>query len=181
MAAQRSTIDFLPREDWERGRFGRFLKWALTVGRHIVIFTELIVILAFLSRFKLDRDLTDLNEKIKTQQAIIESWREFEKDFRFLKSQLQTIAELKKTRLEPGEIMNELASLLPSEVSLVEMNVSKEEIEINGIALSESGLSLLMKKLKNSSKFKDLALSQIIMGGREEGIKFQLKGKLGGS
>ena len=33
-------------------------------GRHIVLLTELVVIAAFLSRFKLDRDYADLGDKI---------------------------------------------------------------------------------------------------------------------
>ncbi len=88
MAARKSTIELLPQENWEKGTFGRLLKWALTVGRYIVIITELIVILAFLSRFKFDRDLTDLNEKVKQQQAIVQSSAQFEQKFRFLQKQL---------------------------------------------------------------------------------------------
>ena len=69
--AIKTTIEFIPQEDWEKTSFGKFLKWLLNVGRWIVIVTELIVIIAFVSRFKLDRDLTNLNEKVKQKQAII--------------------------------------------------------------------------------------------------------------
>ena len=61
----KKDINLLPREEFEQKTVGRFLIWALTVGRWIVIVTELIVITAFLSRFKLDRDLANLYEKIR--------------------------------------------------------------------------------------------------------------------
>jgi len=77
MPAQKSQIELLPREEWEETSFGKFLKWLLTVGRYIVIFTELVVILAFLSRFKLDRDLTDLYKQIENKQAIIQNSTDF--------------------------------------------------------------------------------------------------------
>ena len=59
-APKKHEIELLPKEEWEKTSFGKFIKWTLNVGRYIVIATELIVILAFVSRFKLDRDLTDL-------------------------------------------------------------------------------------------------------------------------
>jgi len=179
MAARRTNIEFLPREDWEKGTFGKILKWVLNVGRHIVIFTELIVILAFLSRFKLDRDLTDLGEKIKQQQAIITSWSGFEKEFRFLNQRLQTIEDLRKSQLEAGEILDELASLTPVDVYLSDFNVDNEQISLTATALSEKGLGTLLKNLKGSSKFENVSLSQINVNlEKEMGIEFQLKGKL---
>ena len=84
MAAPKSEIELLPQEGWEKGTLGKLLKWALTAGRYIVIVTELAVIMAFLSRFKFDRELTDLHEEIKQKQAVIQSAQSFETEFRFL-------------------------------------------------------------------------------------------------
>jgi hypothetical protein len=67
----KQEINLLPREEFEKKPIGKFLTWALSIGRYIIIFTELIVILAFLSRFKLDRDLSDLNQSIREKQAVI--------------------------------------------------------------------------------------------------------------
>jgi hypothetical protein len=61
----KKEINLLPKEEFEKKPLGKFLVWALSIGRYIVIFTELIVILAFLSRFKLDRDLADLNQSVR--------------------------------------------------------------------------------------------------------------------
>jgi hypothetical protein len=54
------NVNLLPQDPFFETVFGRFLKWALSIGRYIVIFTELIVILSFASRFTLDRMVTDL-------------------------------------------------------------------------------------------------------------------------
>lgn len=179
MAARKISIEFLPQEEWEKGTFGRVLKWALTIGRHIVIFTELVVILAFLSRFKLDRDLTDLGEKIKQKQAIVASSAQFEKDFRFLDKRLRTIEELRKTQLEAGMVLTELSSLTPADVYLSDFTVNDKQVSLTATALSETGLGIFLKKLKSSPKFENLTLSQVSSGSeREIGIKFQLSGKL---
>lgn len=180
MAARKTTIEFLPQEDWEKGTTGKILKWALTVGRHIVIFTELIVILAFLSRFKLDRDLTDLGEKIKQQQAIVSSWANFEKEFRFLNKRLQTIEEAKKNQPKIEEVLGELTSLVPIDVYFSEISVVDNDVNFTATALSEQGFGTFLKNLKTSSRFQNLTLSQVVSDTEGEiGIKFQIKGELG--
>jgi len=180
MAARKTAIEFLPQEDWEKGAVGKILKWALRGGRYIVIFTELIVILAFLSRFKLDRDLTDLGEEIKQKQAIVQASAQFEKDFRFLNKRLQTIDNLKKDKLEAGVVLEEIANLIPSDVYLSDLSVSKMEVNLNAVAFSEGALAAFLRNLKNSSRFKNLALFQIYIDPEKgAGIRFQLKGNLG--
>ena len=179
MAAQKTSIEFLPQEEWEKTTLGKILKWSLTVGRYIVIITELIVILAFLSRFKLDRDLTDLNEEIKQKQAIIESSAQFEKKFRFLQKQLETIEALNKKQLKVDKVLAELASLTPIDVYLSDFSVEDKKISLTATALSESGLASFLKNLETSSQFENLILSQVNLNKeRGIGIQFQLKSEL---
>jgi len=179
MAARKTAIEFLPQEEWEKGTWGKILKWTLTVGRHVVIFTELIVILAFLSRFKLDRDLTDLGEKVKQQQAIITSWSTFEKEFRFLNKRLQAIEELKKNQIEAALVLDELASLTPLDIVIFDFSVFNKQLSLAASAFSEGGLETFLRNLKNSPKFKDIKLTQISLNQEKEvGIKFQAKGEL---
>lgn len=177
MTAQTSTIEFLPQEDWEKGALGKILKWIITVGRHIVIFTELIVILAFLSRFKFDRDLTDLGEKIKQQQAIISSWSSFEKEFRFLQTRLEKIEQIQKDQLSVGEILTEISQKIPSEVSLSSLEINKDEkITLAANSLTERGVGLFLSNLKKSSLFKEVNLTAISLNQEKGGeIKFQIE------
>ena len=179
MAARKSTIELLPQEDWEKGSLGKVLKWALTVGRYIVIVTELIVILAFLSRFKFDRDLTDLNEEIKQKQAVVQSSAQFEEKFRFLQKQLLTIETLEKKRLQTNKVSTELASLTPIDVYLSDLNIAEKEVSLTATALSEGGLATFLNSLKKSTFFEKITLAQVSSGSQETiGINFQLKSEL---
>jgi hypothetical protein len=53
-ARKKKTINFLPEDELEKSPIGRFLKWALKAGRYIIVLTELIVVVVFISRFRLD-------------------------------------------------------------------------------------------------------------------------------
>lgn len=172
MAAREKEISLLPREEFEKTRFGRFLKWALSFGRWIVIITELIVILCFLSRFKLDRDLTDLGEKIKQQQAIIASFGDLEENFRNLQKRLSTIDDLEKQQLGVSSFLDEISRLVPLDVSLGDLVVGEKKVKISAIALSEAGLNSFIEEL-SKSKFNKIALENVSREKSGE-IKFSL-------
>lgn len=180
MAARKKTIEFLPQEEWEKGPIGKILKWVITVGRHIVIFTELIVILAFLSRFKFDRDLTDLGEKIKQQQAIVNSWSSFEKEFRFLKTRLNEVEKITKSQSDYSGLLDEISTLTPGDVTISSLEIRNgKEFNLDAVSLSESGVSLFIRKLKNSPKFTSVALTAISLNKEKDlGIYFQLNGEI---
>ena len=175
-APQKNTIDLLPQESWEKTSFGKVLKWILNVGRYIVIITELIVILAFFSRFKLDRDLTNLNEQIEKKQAVIQSHQDFEKEFRFLQTRLSNISSLHQEQASTTEIIKQVSSLIPIEVTLDKITVDQNQVKLSALALSESGLAAFLGNLKSSPYFKNLDLSNISSGTEKGlGIEFQIQ------
>jgi methyl coenzyme M reductase subunit C-like uncharacterized protein (methanogenesis marker protein 7) len=74
----KKEISLLPDEENLNTLSARVLRYLTTIGRVIIILTELAVISAFLSRFWLDRKNADLSETIRQQKAILESTQEFE-------------------------------------------------------------------------------------------------------
>lgn len=168
MAAHKTSIEFLPQEEWEKSSFGKFLKWSLSIGRYIVIFTELLVVLALLSRFKLDRDLSDLNEEIKQQQAIIEASSQFEEEFRLLQSRLAKAETLSENSTQPVTVLQEISSLVPVNVILSNLNINDKDISFNAETLDETGLATFIQKLQTSPKFYNVNLSQISSSSKEK-------------
>ncbi|HUV42767.1 MAG TPA: PilN domain-containing protein [Patescibacteria group bacterium] len=179
MTASKSKIEFLPQEDWEKTPFGKFLKWLLTVGRYIVVFTELIVILAFISRFKLDRDLTDLYQLIEQKQAIIQASVDFETDFRFLQKQLTSIQGLRKEQLKTNQLLKEISDLTPIDVSFSNLTITGDKVEFKATALSEAGLATFIYNLKKSPSFTNLNIDSLSLGSEQGvGISFSLNSQL---
>lgn len=174
MAAQKNGINLLPESRFEKSAWGEFLKWALTFGRWIVIFTELVVILAFLSRFKLDRDLTDLYDRIEQKQAIIESVRTFEEEFRLLQKKIKVIKALEESQLGSEPLLFHLASTIPEDVYLDNLSVSEGELTIEAYALNENGLRNFLTNLMASKEFSDISLGKTEREAEENIIHFYL-------
>jgi hypothetical protein len=82
-------INLLPKDPFLSTPLGRFLTWSLHVGRYLVIFTELVVITSFGSRFVIDRQVTDLNVQLREKQTIIQSYGSLEQDVRTVQKKLE--------------------------------------------------------------------------------------------
>jgi len=174
MAAQKSQIEFLPQEDWERSTLGKLLKWALNTGRYVVVFTELIVILALLSRFKLDRDLTDLNEQIAQYQAMIDASGEFENQFRFLQERVNQINTLEQERNTLNQVLFELSAITPVNVSLDLLNVTPDKVSLQAQALETNGIETLIANLEKHPSFSQIRLSELNSEDKGQLINFNL-------
>lgn len=175
----KKEINLLPKEEFEKKPLGKLLIWALNVGRWIVIVTELIVILAFLSRFKLDRDIADLYEQIRAKQAVIQAFSSFEEDFRLFQSRLLSIDKLMKNQIKSSEIISVVADATPVEVALTTLSVEKDDLKIVGVSLSEIGLKSFTNSLSQSSLLDQITLSNVTRKlEADAGIKFNLTAKI---
>lgn len=161
MSAAKKKVNLLLRESFEYTTLGKVLAWSLSAGRVIVILTELVVIIAFLSRFWLDRTLTDLNEQNASKKKQIEAASKFESDFRQTQQQLAAYQKLISVPAEAAERVAEVTSFLPSGVTLASISMSEDKITLTGNALSEQGLAGFLQALQISKKLKDSKLTSL--------------------
>ena len=105
----------------------RIIHWVTTVGRFVIVFTELIVISAFLSRFYLDRKNADLSEIVRQQKAILESTKDFESEYILLQQRLSTINDFFKKSQDLTTPLNTLTKSTPPEIVFTRLSLSDGE------------------------------------------------------
>ena len=175
MTAQKKHINLLPKDKWEVGVVGKLLKWGLNVGRYVVIFTELIVILSFLYRFSLDRKLTDLNEDMKQKQRTVESYKDFEIQFRRLQEQMKTIKEVEGESIAADEILNSISLITPIDTSYKSIAIRDGEVSLDGETLSDVGLATLLTKAQNDNTFSEVVLESVSSAtDKSQAIEFRM-------
>lgn len=118
MPAKNITINLLGDSDMDHTPAGRIVNWAVTYGRYIMIGTEIVVLLAFISRFSLDRKLTDLKDEVTQKQAIIQANAPFEADVRSLQSKLASIKKLSARPYDALDVLTSFQTILPAGVYL---------------------------------------------------------------
>jgi Tfp pilus assembly protein PilN len=184
MAARRPHIDLLSREDFSQRALGRLLLWILTVGRYIVIFTELIVIAGFITRVVLDRNLNSVNETLAEQKAILASYQPVEQRFRRVHQQVDSYSRIDEERLDISKLLEDLTGITPTEVRFESMNIDKNEnaMDIVAIALSPGGFATFLSQLQSSVHFNNLILNYVETGGPQDpSINFSLTLELSGA
>lgn len=144
-----------------------------------MITTEIVVLLAFISRFSLDRKNTDLTEELGQKQAIIEANLDFERDIKSLQAHLTTAKILLADQAKPIEVVNILESLIPADVYLSSLDISRNRLSISAIAGTTSGFAQFLSNLQSIQQIQNVMLGDI----RREpttGIVFQLTADLAG-
>lgn len=180
MPAKEIRINLLGSQDLGHTPWGRLVEWATTYGRYIMITTEIVVLLAFISRFSLDRKNTDLTEELGQKQAIIEANLDFERDIKSLQAHLTTAKALLANQAKPVEIANTLESLIPADVYLSSLDISRDKISISATAGTTSGFAQFLSNLQSVQMIQNVLLGDI----RREpatGIEFQLTADIAGA
>ncbi len=179
----KKEISLLPEKNPLKTLTDKFINWVLSVGRYIVIFTELIVIGAFLSRFWLDRKNSDLSEKIRQQRAILSSTQAFEREFRLFQSRLKEIDRGVKADYEPVDPLIIISKSMPSDVLLSDFKVTESEealrANLKAQIFSEAGLSEFINKLLGQPEVSAVQIGTIEKEEGKGGMSIQFLVKFG--
>lgn len=158
--AIRTSINLLPQEEFNVSIIGRVLRWAMSTFRIIVIVTEMIVMAAFLSRFWLDAQNSDLNDAIKVKSAQITTQTSLEKEFRAVQSKVNIFKEIRQG-IAPAQIVDAITSKLPANAILTGISVSEGAALINGASAGESAIAQFITNLKSDNTFKNVNLTGV--------------------
>jgi len=167
-------INLLPKDSFEGSGLGRFLQWSLSAGRAIVVLTELVVILAFGSRFWFDKTLNDLVEVIDQKQALVRSYREVENQMREVLAREAPVAIYLEKNLEIDKVMADLIKATPVDIVYEQMSIAKTGLAVKGKAQSEMSLAGLIANLSQIERVKELAIGETKFSQRDGRVEFEL-------
>lgn len=169
-------INLLPQEEFEASTIGRVLKWLLSTFRYIVISTEMVVMVAFLSRFWLDSRSADLTDAINQKKSIISSYSTFESNFRSVQQKLVTFNKFASTSQKASTLLQDISSRLPADVILTEITISDAKIQITAESGNENSASTFVSNLNSSSLLSSMALTSAESKQGSNTISFTING-----
>lgn len=154
----------------------KLFRWLLSTGRYIFVVVEAIVLVAFISRFKLDADLAARKEAIEEQIPYIKSLQAYEVLIRQTQLKLTTIVSMKTSNVDYSTIVEEIAKQTPQNIKLTGINIGKTgspNIHITGQTESNNDLLNFITGLKESNSFNNVNIASV---GLEQGvIKFSIE------
>lgn len=155
------SINLLPRDAFESSTLGVILEWSLVFGKWAVILTQLVVMGAFLYRFTLDRNLTDLRKAIAKDVAIIKSYDQVERDFTLAQKQINSA---KQTLASQGLILKTLENITqvtPREVWYDRITISPTNIALTAYAASLPAFGQFLTTVQKDPLYNSIRIGKI--------------------
>lgn len=147
----------------------KLFRWLLSSGRFLIIGVEIIVLTAFLLRFKLDGDIAATREAIEEQIPFIKALSSDERLIRQTQFQLTTIKDTKQTSPVLSDILSRIAKQTPNGVSLKTLTMDSAEgvlsVKLSATAIDNNRLVSFMAGLKSDENFQDLNLADVSFEG----------------
>ena len=141
--------------------FDKFMNWALTVGRLIVILTEIVALFAFVYRFSLDEKLIDLHSAIKQKQILISLLKQDENKYRNLQDRIVLASSLLEKNAKTNKIVLDIVGLTPQGVRIENLTFNKDKLTINANINSVSSLTDFINVLKDYPDIKAVSIDTI--------------------
>lgn len=161
MPANNPSINLLGDSNMDHTPVGRIVNWAVTYGRYIMIGTEIVVLLAFISRFSLDRKLTDLKEDVSQKQEIIQANLPFERDVRALQDKLSKIKTLKIQPISALDVLTSFQTILPSGMYLKTLSLEKNKLTVSAVAGSTGAFAQFINSMQRAKTLASINIGDI--------------------
>lgn len=179
-ATSEISINLLGSAKQELSPVGRMIAWITTYGRYIMITTEMIVLIAFISRFSLDRQLTDLNDEIQQKQDIITYNQELEQSFRRTQDSLNKIKTLLELQMKPTNAVSTLHTLLPSGTYFQNLAITNGRISSQVISLTVQSFSQFLLNLSATKALQNIEIGTVDKA-TTLGIQYTLDAQVAGT
>lgn len=151
-------INLLPQKGFQASTAGRLLSWILSTFRVIVIVTEIIVMIAFLSRFYFDAQNSDLNEEIDHKQAVLSAARDFEGKYKDVQNRLRLFSAIISEETPYSVILTSVKSSVPADVVLTSVSGEKNSFKIIGITPNGRSIQQFIVNLGQNKSFTEIIL-----------------------
>lgn len=141
--------------------FDKFINWALSIGRLIIIITETVAVIAFIYRFSLDEKLVEIHSSIKQQQNIISVLKSDERKYRNLQDRIAIAETFSEKNNKYNQIITDITSLISTQVKINNLIFKKDQVVLDADIISVSVLADFVDALKNYRNIKSINIENI--------------------
>lgn len=165
----------------QENTYDNIVHWALTIGRVLIIITELVAFSAFIYRFSLDRTIVDLHSKIKQEKTVLDNLKTQEETYRNIQERIALIQQVTVQGNTKVETLNDIIALTPQGITFNSLNLQPEQLDIDSNIESVSSLNTFIKSLKSYSKISSVSITNITNKADGAGINVFITAKFKGS
>ena len=155
------NINLMPGREERKGSVSPAIHWALTIGRYLVISTEIVAIAIFVLSIKLSADKQGLKENISNLTQQVAAQEDFEKEFRSVQDRINEVKDQRSSHFLNNKVLNEFLKLLPKGMTLETLIIAENEISFSGSFATPKELQTLILTFSQSDTIVGLNISKL--------------------
>lgn len=153
------NINLLPQK--KKDFTGRLFYFILHYLRYILVITQLVVIIVFFYRFKIDQEIIDTNESLMQKQEILKVSKPIINEAAAISFKIKEIKDILDRQDEFDQMLQYLLSRFPKGLTLSKLAFSKETVIFDGKALDALPLQLFYNRLRKENRFQQVKLGNM--------------------
>lgn len=163
------NINLLPKESPVTTR-GSAIHWVLTIGRYLIIITEVVAISTFLLGIYLAKEKNDLKASLKLKQSQVEAFQNCDKTkpeefcedrFRKIQDQINQVALIRSSQFQNNQVLTEFSKLLPIGLALDDLAIDQTNLTFSGSFPDPQQLQTMINSFNNSEKITALDITSL--------------------
>jgi len=159
MAEKVTSINLLPHKG--ESIMTQLLTWSLSIGRLLIILTEMVALGTFLYRFSLDMQIVDLHDRIKGESFIVANFKNSETNFRDIQDRLTTSKRYTTIGSTTTSIFGDITKMGQGKVTFKDITVTTQNAKIAVQAPSAAALSQFVTTLRNHPEVTAVAVDKV--------------------
>jgi hypothetical protein len=159
MAEKVPTINLLPNQS--ENLITQFFNWALSIGRLLIIITEMVALGTFLYRFGLDMQIVDLHDKIKSESFIVANFQTAETTFRDIQDRLATVKRYSLIGKTTSGIFTRITAMGLGKVTFKDLTVTTQSAKIEVDSQTPSAISQFVESLKTDPSVVSVSIDKV--------------------
>lgn len=159
-----------PKSFWES-----VYAWSLSVGRYIVIGTEIIVLTVFIVKIKISADIETEQQQIDNQVGQLSSMWRTEQTMSQVENQLSIFSYLDAHKTKQAQNLTNIFSLVPASVIVTNVQMDTRGVSVAGISSGYDDLQTLNNSFTNSGFYTNVSVVQLTKESSKYGIAFNLE------
>lgn len=159
MAEKVPTINLMPHTG--NNFASQFFNWALTIGRLLIILTEMVALGTFIYRFGLDQQIVNLHDKIKAESSIVNGFKTAEITFRDIQDRLTTIKRYTSVGMTTTNIFTDMVKMGQGRITFKDLTVNTQSAKIVVIANNPASLTDFVTVLKKYPSVTSVSIDKV--------------------
>lgn len=159
MAEKIPTINLLPQN--QNTIITQFFNWALSIGRLLIILTEMVALGTFIYRFSLDMQIVDLHDKIKAESFIVANFKDAETTFRDIQDRLVTIKRYATVGETTSGIFSNIIKMGSGKITFKDLSINTQSAKIQVASSNPTSLSAFVNALQNDPSIQSISIDKV--------------------